>query len=132
MNAKVQAVFTLDSLKAGWRRAKADEEAAREQRVAIERRMVALLGDLVPQEGNFHQSGLSISTGYNRKWDQARLTSLAAVIDEAYWPFKPEWREDRRASRVFEERFPDMWRHLTSALTLTPAKPVVKVEDKQP
>lgn len=129
MNAKVQAVFTLDSLKAGWRRAKADEEAAREQRVAIERRMVALLGDLVPQEGTFHQSGLSISTGYNRKWDQARLTSLAAVIDEAYWPFIHEWKEDRKASRVFEEKFPDLWKHIASALTLTPAKPSVKVEE---
>ena len=129
MSTKLQAVFTLDSLKAGWRKAKAEEESAREQRVAIERRMVVLLGDLVPAEGTFHQDGLSISTGYTRKWDQKLLTQMAGAIDEAYWPFRSEWKEDRKASRTFEERFPDLWKHISAALTLTEKKPSVSVED---
>lgn len=129
MSARPQAVFTLDALKKSWLKAKADEREANERRVAIEKRMLSMLGSLVPQEGTFNQDGLTISTGYTRKWDQAKLTTLAVCIDQSYWPFSHEWKEDRKASRVFETRFPDLWKHVASALTLTPAKPAVKVED---
>jgi hypothetical protein len=129
VSAKPQAIFTLDTLKAAWLKAKADEEAAREQRVAIETRMVAFLGDAVPTEGTINADGITVRTSMTRKWDQAKLTSLAAAIDPSYWPFRAEWKEDRKASRVFEERFPELWKHVSSALTLTPDKPAVKVED---
>ena len=129
MSTKLQAVFTLDALKKAWRKAREDEREANERRVAIEQRMVSMLGDLVPREGTFHQDGLSISTGYTRKWDQRMLTQMAGAIDEAYWPFRSEWKEDRKASRTFEERFPDLWKHISAALTLTEKKPSVSVED---
>jgi hypothetical protein len=129
MSARPQAVFTLDALKKSWLKAKADEREANERRVAIEKRMLSMLGSLVPQEGTFNQDGLTISTGYTRKWDQTKLTTLAVCIDPSYWPFKTEWREDRKASRVFEERFPDLWKHVSSALTLTEKKPSVTVEE---
>jgi hypothetical protein len=131
MNAepKVQAIFTLDTLKAAWRKAKADEETAKEHRLAIENRILAVLGDMVPEEGSVSTDGVTVRTSFYRKWDQDRLTQLSEAIDPAYWPFKVEWKEDRKASRVFEERFPELWRHVANALTLTPAKPAVKVEE---
>lgn len=131
MNAepKVQAIFTIDSLKAAWRKAKADEEAAKEHRLAIEHRIVAVLGDLVPEEGSVSTDGVTVRTSFYRKWDQNKLVPLSTAIDPSYWPFIHEWKEDRKASRVFEEKFPDLWKHIASALTLTPAKPSVKVEE---
>ncbi len=55
---------------------------------------------MVPEEGSVSTDGVTVRTSFYRKWDQDRLTQLSEAIDPAYWPFKVEWKEDRKASRV--------------------------------
>lgn len=128
----VTATPTLEALREQLREAKAAEAEATLQRIAIEEAILAhpRVESELSDEGTVTIDGvIKVTTGYSRKWDQAQLATLAAGIDPAYWPFKVEHKEDRKASRVLEERFPDLWAQLRQALTLTPRKPTVSVVD---
>lgn len=128
----ITALPTLEHLRTQLREAKATEAEATLKRIAIEEtilnhpRVVSELSD----EGTVTFDGaIKVSTGFTRKWDQDSLTTLAAQVDPAYWPFKTEFKEDRRAARVVEERFPALWDQVRQALTLTPRKPTVTPVD---
>lgn len=126
----VTATPTLEALREQLREAKAAEAEATLQRIAIEEAILAhpRVESELSDEGTVTIDGvIKVTTGYSRKWDHAQLATLAAGIDPAYWPFKVEHKEDRKASRVLEERFPDLWAQLRQALTLTPRKPTVSV-----
>ena len=120
-------VRTLESLLADWRQAKADEEAANALRLEIERELLdhPEVRGALKEEGTVTVGPVKVTTGFTRAWDQAQLGALHAEIADASWPFAAEWREDRKAARVVEERFPELWARIRAALTLKPKKPTV-------
>lgn len=120
---------TLDDLAAELEAAKANENAARERRIEVEQ---AILDhpDVAPElkdEGTVTVGPVKVTTRLTRKWDQRQLGIIRPEVDDAFFPFREELKEDRRAMRVFEERFPDLAKRLNEALTLTPSKPTVSI-----
>lgn len=127
---------TIEVLAARLTAAKAAETAATEARLAVEAEILAHpAAREVPDEGTTTLGDrIKVTTGYTRSWDQAALAELASTIDEAYWPFKTELKEDRKASKVIEERFPELWTLIRMALTLKPRKAsfsLVEPKEKQ-
>lgn len=135
MTATPQAIIqtpTLEQLRERLRETKAVEAEATLARIAIEEAILThpRVASELSDEGTVTVDGVvKVTTGYTRKWDQAQLAEIAPGIDPAYWPFKAEFKEDRKAARVVEERFPDLWAQVRKALTLTPRKPTVAVVD---
>lgn len=117
----------LSRLVEDYRRAKADEHAAKLARLEAEDALLAHpdIARELKDEGTITVGDVKVTTKLTRAWDQSALAAIQARIDPAYWPFKAELKEDRRASRVFEERFPALWAELRQALTLKPAKALI-------
>lgn len=124
---ELQPASTLARLIDDLRRAKANEHAAKLARLEAEDALLAhpsIARELV-DEGTVTVGDVKVTTKLTRSWDQKALAAIQSRIDPAYWPFKTEHKEDRKASRVFEERFPALWDELRQALTLKPAKATV-------
>ena len=81
----------------------------------------------LPHEGTVNFDSLKVATGFTRKWNHEALGVVAAKIRGEFWPFRVEYKEDRKASRMVEERFPGLWDDIRPALTLTPKKPYIAV-----
>lgn len=121
---------TIQDLAAALVEAKAAEDAAKARRVEIEKDIL-LHPDIASagrDEGTVTVGPIKVTFRLSRKWDQDELFALHQTIDPAFWPFKAEWKEDRQAMRVLEERFPDLARELGIALTVAPAKPSIAVK----
>ena len=125
MNAILKPVTeNLEDLIAAWRGCKASERQYQQDRLAIEERICSLVE--LKQEGTNRVGDLTITTGLTRSWDQAKLAEVASRVTGEYFPFKVEYKEDRKFSKSVEERFPDLWREIQPALTLKPKKPSFK------
>lgn len=130
MNAVTKMdAMPLDYLISEWKDAKATESLANQVRLKIEARILAHPDCQVRPEGTTKFGNLSITTGTTREWDQEQLDELRATIRGEYWPFIRTWREDRKASKVMEDRFPDLWMKINQALTLKPKKPSFSVKE---
>jgi hypothetical protein len=127
MTAQPLQLPTLSRLTDELRAARQTEEAAKAHRIRLEESILRHpeVAGLVKDDGTATVGDVRITSRLARKWDQVQLAGLAREIGDAYWPFRAEWKEDRQASKVLEERFPDLWDRLRAALTLTPAKPSV-------
>lgn len=124
----VTTLPTLEQLRQQLREAKAAEAEATLQRIGIEEAILhhPRVESELSDEGTVTIDGvIKVATGYTRKWDQQQLSKFYQQVEPAYWPFKTEFKEDRKAARVVEERFPELWDRLRQALTLTPRKPTV-------
>lgn len=126
-----KTVYEIDAqLAVKLKEAKANAEAAKQAVIAVESEIwVAtekVLGQKIPDKGTTHATGVSIETGFNDKWDQAKLAAL-----EAEWakksnlpfPFKKELKAIAKDIEYFRENVPDLYKLITDALTRTPAKP---------
>lgn len=129
MQTNVSRLPTLAYLAGKLAAAKREEAAARTARIAVEEEILAhpAIKLQLRDEGTVTAEGVKVTTKLARSWDQEMLAELAKTFDPAWFPFRAEWKEDRRASRVLEERFPDLARELGQALTLKPAKPAVSL-----
>ena len=117
----------IDAMTQLWRIAKQAEVEAHDRRIEIEN---AILAEIETKpEGTTKVGAMTISTGFSRSWDQDKLDDLRASVRGEYWPFAREWKEDRKAARVIEERFPDLWKRINEALTLKPKKPTFSVKE---
>jgi hypothetical protein len=127
MTAQPLQLPTLSRLTDELRAARQAEEAAKAHRIRVEESILnhPEVAAQVKEDGTATVGDVRITSRLNRKWDQVQLAALAGEVDDAYWPFRAEWKEDRQASKVLEERFPDLWDRLCAALTLKPAKPSV-------
>lgn len=131
MQSTIQEQPTLVRLAGELRAAKAAEEAARQARIKVEEAILAhVKGDLKP-EGTHTFDTVKIVTKLSRSWDQERLAQISKEVEPAWFPFKTEYKEDRKAARVVEERFPDLWGIVSDALTLKPAKPTVTLIEEE-
>lgn len=122
----------LGQLKLALQLAKADEDRAKAARLNVEAAIVSMFGaeQALKDEGTTTLGGVSVSTGYTRKWDQKALADMATRIRPEFFPFRSELKEDRRYSRALEEANPELWGEISQALTLTPKKPTVTLKEK--
>lgn len=110
--------------------AKARESAARDARLEIEQAIITHpdVAPFLKEEGTFSCGPVKVVTGMARKWSQPDVAAFAEEIDPAYFPFRAEWKEDAKMTKVVQERFPALWTKLRTALVLTPKKPAVSVQ----
>ena len=126
----------LDYLIDQLHQAKSEESSAKEKRMAIENAILKhheIAPNLKPEgTTSFKALGLSVVTGFTRSWDGQQLETLQSGIKPEFFPFKQELKEDRKASKIIEERFPDLWGKLSKALTLKPKKPSLTLKNREP
>lgn len=118
---KMVSGLSVDELVALWKAAKEKEVGAIEYRREIEEAIAAQV-DLKP-EGVTRIGALAVDCGYARKWDNDGLTLLKEGFPFELWPFKTEWKEDRKGTRWIETNAPELWRQIEPALTIKDRKP---------
>jgi hypothetical protein len=115
----------LSKLTEAWKTAKSAVQSAQETLLAIEVRIWNLVKDRLPEKGttNF-ETGLKVTTGLSEKWCQESLSqahqSWSAPVP---FPFKGEWKPDGKAITYIKETFPEHYKLLQDALTVSEKKP---------
>lgn len=98
-----------------WKIYKDEENKFRELRLACEAR-------ILEQHPNERKVGnLRITYKDAEKWDQEALRKLRG--DMPFWPFRAEFKPVTNDLKVMSEHYPEAYRKLQDALTITPAKP---------
>lgn len=72
-------------------------------------------------------AGLRAEVREYRKWDNGQLAELKQKVPASLWPFKTEFKEDKRAAKMLAERHPELWAELKEALTITAGTPAFTV-----
>lgn len=129
MNATTE--LTIEQLAQQLVAAKAAENAANKQRVAIEEQIVSMLG--AREEGSATtelDNGLKLTvTGkMTYKADMLLLTSLCQNLPEALRPIKTEVKLDETGAKYLRNNEPEVWAQIAPAITITPAKTAVSVK----
>ena len=115
--------------------AKAKEQNANNERVAIERQIIDLVG--CPDEGAAtHDAGefkIKIDQRVNRKIDEKRWALIAEQIPEAIRPISivESIKVETAGVRWLKENEPGYYKLLCECMTESPSKPSVKVEVKK-
>lgn len=117
----------LDDLIDEWKCAKREERTANAWRLEVEEKINQHFG--IQTAGMLKLDGITVTYGLDRKWDQAKLSELKQTIKHEYWPFKIEWKEDKKAADVIAERFPELWKEIQTALTTKPKKPSFTIKE---
>lgn len=111
--------------------AKKAEADANAKRVALEQELIAILGS--KEEGSeTHnlENGLKITITAKLSYsaDMPILLSLCDSIPESMRPIKREVKLDETGAKYLRNNEPDVWRMLSSAITVKPAKPSVTIK----
>lgn len=117
-----------------WNAAKQAEEAARDERVAIEEQILAL--SPAREEGSqtiTTPSGIKITTTgkLTYKCDIEQLTALTGSWPTEARPLKTEIKADETKLKVIRSESPAVWAQIASAVTVTPAKTGIKISFKE-
>jgi hypothetical protein len=125
---------TLDELAIEWSIAKQKEDAARDERVAIEQDILAL--NPAREEGSETFStpnGVKITTTgkLTYKCDIEKLTALTGSWPTDAKPFKTEVKADESKLKLIRSETPALWAQIAQAITVTPAKTGIKVTFKE-
>ena len=122
-----EQIKTLNELMAAWNMSRAAEKQFQEDRLLCEAQILEIVG--MKSAGSKKLGSMTISYGLDRKWDQAKLTDLQPGIKAEYWPFRIEWKEDKKASDIIADRFPELWDEIQQALTTKPKKPTFSIKE---
>lgn len=122
---------TLDDLVDELIAAKALESKANKDRVAIEEKIIALIG--AKEEGaqtTDLANGMKVTvTGkLSYKADMAVLQEICAKLPEQYRPIKTEVKLDETGAKFLRANEPAIWAKLSKAITVKPAKTSVEVK----
>lgn len=120
----------LDALAGFWAAAKEREDAARDERVEIESRILAL--HPAKEEGSetfATPAGVKITlTGkITYKSDVERLTALTSAWPEELRPVKVETKADDSMLKAIRAQRPDLWKQIAPAIETKAAKTGVKI-----
>ena len=128
----MNAPITAGMLSAAWIAAKKREDAARAERIELEKTIVAMLP--AKDEGTVRDEadGFAVAVTYKmaRKVDAKALTaawpSLGKIVQDAF-----KWAPDVSLSqlRALEHANPVAYASAVRFITTTPAKPSVKIEE---
>lgn len=124
----------IDMLAMKWSIAKQKEDAARDERVAIEQDILAL--NPAREEGSETFStpnGVKITTTgkLTYKVDIEKLTALTGSWPSEARPLKTEVKADESKLKVIRSESPSVWAQIADAITVTPAKTGIKVTFKE-
>ena len=124
----------IDELANKWAIAKQKEDAARDERVDVEKQIIALHPAREEGAETFATpNGVKISlTGkLTYKADMTKLLAITASWPEEARPIKTEVKADESILKALREHSPEAWKQLAEAVTVTPAKTGVKVVFKE-
>lgn len=124
----------IDELAIKWSIAKQKEDKARDERVEVERQIIAL--HPAREEGSetfATPQGVKISlTGkLTYKVDMTKLLAITSNWPEEARPVKTEVKADESILKALREHSPEAWLQIAPAITVTPAKTGVKVVFKE-
>lgn len=122
---------TIDDLVDELIAAKALESRANKDRIAIEEKIVALVG--AKEEGaqtTELDSGMKVTiTGkLSYKADMAALQEICAKLPEEFRPIKTEVKLDETGAKFLRANEPAIWAKLAKAITVKAAKTSVEVK----
>lgn len=122
----------LDTLCLALMRAKQDEEAARDTRIAIESEIVKLVE--AKEEGSVTTSGeqfkVAVTFGVNRTVDRAALETIRTSMPPGLFFRAIDYRPaiDTAGLRYLRNNEPEAYAQLAQAITAKPAKPSVRID----
>jgi len=119
--------MNLDQLRADYVRAL---EIYRSAKAHLEERRQALTscpewGNSIAEKpfGSRDFAGLRAEVREYRKWDKSHLTAMRERIPANLWPFKTEYKEDKKAAKELAMRHPELWAELQRGLSVTAGAP---------
>lgn len=120
----------IDILAQLWAQAKALEEQAKNDRIDIENKILAL--QPAKEEGSqtfTTASGIKITTTGSLKYkaDLGRLCEITKSWPEDVRPIKHEIKVDESKLKLIRAESPSLWSDLAQVVTVEPAKTAVKV-----
>lgn len=127
-------MVTMDELATLWVNAKQKEDAGRDDRVAIEKLIIAMHPAREEGSETFATPGgakISLTGKLTYKVDVHQLIALTANWPADAQPFKTEVKADESILKALREHSPEAWRQIAAAVTVTPAKTGVKVVFKE-
>ncbi|MBK7822977.1 MAG: hypothetical protein IPJ61_18505 [Tessaracoccus sp.] len=132
MSAVLHPVQSVDELVVDWIDAKRDEDAANKRRVAIEERIIALMGE--PEEGSAtHElidgSKLTITSKITRTIDEAAWRAVMDRVPERLRTitFVETAKLDLKGIRYLLDHEPDVYGIVAQAITSKKAKSSISV-----
>lgn len=124
---------TLIDLRGALTEALTAEKAAISRRRDIEKQIlnhpeiVASINE--KPTGSRTMQKLTVTTGFNRSFDQKKLHAVASDIPPELWPFEITYRENRAGTAWLESNRPDLWEKISPALSVKEKTPSVKVKE---
>ena len=124
----------IDELAIKWSIAKQKEDAARDERVSIEKQII----DLHPakEEGSEtfatpHGVKIQLTGKVTYKCDLEKLTELTATWPSDLRPIKTVVQADEGKLKAMRREVPELWAKVAAAITITPAKTGVSITFKE-
>jgi hypothetical protein len=120
----------LNQLAEQWLQAKAREEAARDQRVAVEEELFAFVdskaeGSATTKLDDFK---VTVTCRLNRTVDADGITAIEGLIPVEYQPLKTKVELDPKGLQWLKDNAPQYYELAARYVTTKPAKPGFKVE----
>ena len=126
---------SLQDLEDQLREADAALELAKKAKEAINNEIMAHpeVRSVLKEDGQTTVGRFQITTGWYRHWDNDGLEELQDQVKAEFFPFKRKvtFTEDRRFTRDIEAKWPKLWEKISTALTLTPKTPVIKLKETE-
>lgn len=105
-----------------WLASKRIEAEANARRLEIEKEICTIARGELPSEGTAKLGKLKVATGFTRSWDTDQLTQIYRNKPPIF-PFKVDWKEDRRLTSKLEDTQPEVMALFATALTIKEKKP---------
>jgi hypothetical protein len=126
--------MNLDQLATEWRRAKEREEAARNDRVATEQKIIEL--HPAKEEGalTIHTalgSSITLVGKVTYKVDIDKLTALTGSWPVDIRPIKTKIEADETKLKALRNDVPELWAKIADAIETKPAKTGVSIKFKE-
>lgn len=126
--------MNLDQLATEWRRAKEREEAARNDRVATEQKIIEL--HPAKEEGalTIHTalgSSITLVGKVTYKVDIDKLTALTGSWPVDIRPIKTKIEADETKLKALRSDVPELWAKIADAIETKPAKTGVSIKFKE-
>lgn len=105
-----------------WIQYKIQETEANKRRLEIEQQICQLAKEALPTQGTATLGNVKVTTGFTRTWDATRLTAIYRNKPPVF-PFKIDWKENRRLTTELETSQPEVMSLYADALTIKEKKP---------
>jgi len=121
---------TIEQVMAEITTAKSAEGESKRTRQRLETELVEMCDSLITNDAGSNKinNRLTITTGYTQKWDHAALAEIKLKVADNFWPFRTEYKLDKKRLDALQDMHPDLYSHLIDNLTITPRRPTVTIK----